>query len=152
MNQFFELMEEKISGLYMSLSKETLDLMNSKKYSHTESKIHIAQEVLYTSLNVLKLIGSKTNYEYDPGVLKKFNNLQISMLGYLKMKYPRGGKSFVPAELMKEFKDFDMVEEPENDILRQAGIYFGSGEEKVLAKTLKKFFNKIIDELDSQFP
>lgn len=32
------------------------------------------------------------------------------MLGYMKAKYPRVGQNFVPGELMKEFKNFDLSE------------------------------------------
>lgn len=101
---------------------------------------------------MLKIIGIKTDYKYDSSVLKTFNNLQIAMIGYMKMKYPRGGQNFVPTELMNEFKTFDMVEQPENDILSRAGIYFGSENNKEIVKTLKEFFNLLIDELDTHFP
>ena len=74
------------------------------------------------------------------------------MLGYLKMKYPRGEQTFVPTELMKEFKSFDMVEEPENDILLSAKICFQyENTSKGLVRLLKVFFNKLIDEMDSKF-
>ena len=42
------------------------------------------------------------------------------------MKYPRGGQSFVPGDLMAVFKAFDLSEDIEFDIVKNAGIYFGS--------------------------
>jgi hypothetical protein len=46
-------------------------------------------------------------------------------VGYLKMKYPRGAQTFVPGDLMKVFKEFDISENLEFDILRNSNTYFG---------------------------
>lgn len=122
---FFNLVESRISDLYINLSKQTLELMCDKKLSNTESKIFISEEILYTSINILKVIGQRTGYKYDPQIIYRLNSLQFSMLGYMKAKYPRQSQNFVPGELMQEFRNFDFVEQPENDILRELKVYFG---------------------------
>ena len=85
MDEFFEKIQKKMSNLYMNLSKDVLEDMNEMKLTTKESKIIISEEILFSSLNFLKIIGINTNYNYDPSVIKKFNNLQIAMIGYMKM-------------------------------------------------------------------
>ena len=68
------------------------------------------------------------------------------------MKYPRGGPTFVPGELTKKFQNFNMVENPDNDILRNAGICFYQESDKSITLKLKEMLNMIISELDSKFP
>ena len=41
------------------------------------------------------------------------------------MKYPRGTQSFVPGDLMSVFKEFDLSEDIEFDILKNSNTYFG---------------------------
>ena len=76
------------------------------------------------SLNVLEVLGKKTSHSYPVDVFKKFNKTQSSLIVYLKMKYPRGGPTFIPGDITKVFQTFDMVENPDNDILRNANICF----------------------------
>lgn len=45
---------------------------------------------------------------------------------------------------MQEFKNFDMTEQPENDILKAMKIHFGNEDEKKITLQVKKFINKII--------
>lgn len=61
------------------------------------------------SLNVLEVIGKKTNYSYPIDVFKKFNKTQKKLIAYLKMKYPRGGPTFIPGDLTKVFQSFNLV-------------------------------------------
>ena len=83
--------------------------MNSGNFSGNESKIYLSENVLLMSLEILKIIGEKTNHEYSLDIFKIFNKSQRTLLGYLKIKFPRGGQTFVPGDLMKVFKTFDMV-------------------------------------------
>lgn len=59
-------------------------------------------------MNILKVIGKKTNHKFDDTLFKQVNKLQKNLVGYLKMKYPRGAQTFVPGDLMKVFKEFDI--------------------------------------------
>lgn len=61
------------------------------------------------SLDVLDVIGRKNTYFYEIDTFKKFNKIQGSLIGYLKMKYPRAGNIFVPGDLMEKFKKFNMT-------------------------------------------
>ena len=108
----------------MELSLEVLEKMNDKKFSYNESKIFLSERVLIMNLDILRKIGEKNGFNYHIDTFKKINKAQKLLLAYLKMKYPRGGNTFVPGDLVKVFKSFDMVEYPENDILRNAGICF----------------------------
>lgn len=112
--------------MYITTSTQTLELMNAGKLDHTEAKVFISERILLMSLKVLETIGRKKKHEYPLNVFKKFNKSQAILIGYLKMKYPRGGQTFVPGDLAKMFKTFNMVESPENDILRNAGVCFTS--------------------------
>lgn len=53
---------------------------------------------------------------------------------------------------MNAFKSFDYVDNPENDILRQAGVYFNQSNIRDLMKKVKGFLNSLIDEVDVNFP
>lgn len=68
------------------------------------------------------------------------------------MKYPRGGQSFVPGDLMAVFKEFDLSEDIEFDIVKNADTYFGSDEDESLSREIKLFLNKLMTELDSCYP
>lgn len=83
--------------------------MCDKKLQSTQGKIFISQEILFTSINILKTVGTHTNFKYDSVIVNRLNGLQLSMLGYMKAKYPRQSQNFVPGELMHEFKNFDFV-------------------------------------------
>lgn len=76
------------------------------------------------SLEILMFLGNQTNYVLDYDVFKQINSIQKNMINYLQMKYPRGGKAFVPGDLMKIFKNFNMVEHSSCDILRNMNIAF----------------------------
>lgn len=104
------------------------------------------------SLEILESFGTVNSYKFRKDTFKKFNKAQSVLIGYLKMKYPRGGNTFVPGDLMKIFKSFDMVEYPENDILRNAGISFTDSSTKEIVHKLKVFLNSLLDELDEKFP
>jgi hypothetical protein len=52
-------------------------------------------------MNILKILGVKTNFKYDPLIISRLNSLQLCMLGYMKAKYPRQSQNFVPGELMQ---------------------------------------------------
>lgn len=47
-------------------------------------------------MNILKAIGIRTNFKNDSEIIHKLNSLQLSMISYMKAKYPRSGQSFVP--------------------------------------------------------
>ena len=83
--------------------------MNNHRMDSTETKVFISQKILNMSLNVLEVIGKKTNYTYPISVFKKFNKTQSKLIAYLKMKYPRGGPTFIPGDLTKVFRSFDLV-------------------------------------------
>lgn len=70
----------------------------------------------------------------------------------MKAKYPRTNQNFVPGELMQEIKNFNFVEQPENDVLRFLNIHFGETDEKALNYTVKKFLNLVLVEMDEKFP
>ena len=148
---FFENISERVSKFYMSISSHVLEMMHSKHLSQNETKIHFSEKVLVMSLKTLEVIGRKTNYHYPEDVFRLFSKTQSRLISYLKMKYPRGGPTFVPGELPKKFQSFSMVESPENDILRNMGICFAEGSEKDIALKLKQMFNRIIDELNQKF-
>jgi hypothetical protein len=48
------------------------------------------------SMNILKILGVKTNFKYDAAIVNKLNSLQLFMLGYMKVKYPRQNQNFIP--------------------------------------------------------
>lgn len=85
-------------------------------------------------------------------MFKTFNKSQTVLINYIKEKYPRAGNIFVPGDLTQVFREFNMLENPENDILRNAGICFVDSSEEAIIKKLKQFFNILIDELDNKFP
>jgi hypothetical protein len=68
------------------------------------------------------------------------------------MKYPRGGQSFVPGDLMAVFKEFDLSEDLEFDILKNANIYFGSEKDSEVSRDIKTFLNKLMNETDVNYP
>lgn len=99
--------------------------MNNKYFlSHKEAKLHLSEKMLTVNLNILKAVVKQEKYQFDEETFTKYNELQKSIVGYLKAKYPRGKQNFVSGDLMNVFKSFDYVESPENDIIRQAGFYF----------------------------
>ena len=136
----------------METSTQVLEEMNEHRLNHNESKIYFSEKILVMSLKVLKVIARKTNYSYPLSVFKLFNKTQRKLISYLKMKYPRGGPTFVPGDLAKKFQNFNMVENPDNDILRNARICFFEEDEKNISLKLKVMFNSIIEELNSKFP
>ncbi len=85
--------------------------MNQHALINNESKIQIAEEVLWLNLNILKVVSRKNEHKFNPQIFKLINKLQKKLVGYLKIKYPRGGQSFVPADLMDAFKEFDLSED-----------------------------------------
>ena len=129
----------------MQLSSEVLKQMNDEKFTNNESKIFLSEKVLLLSLKILEIIGEKSNNNYQLNTFRKFNKSQTVLLGYLKMKFPRGGQTFVPVDLLKVFKSFNMVEYPENDMLRKAMISFTNSDNHEIVKTLKTFFNTLMD-------
>lgn len=68
--------------------------------------------MLNTNLNIMKTLGYKSNHVYNETIFKKFNELQRSIIGYLRAKYPKGQQSFVPGDLMNVFKSFDYTDSP----------------------------------------
>lgn len=104
------------------------------------------------SLEILLFLGKETNYQLDLQVFKQINSTQKNMINYLQTKYPRGGKAFVPGDLMSIFKNFNMVEHQSNDILRNANIAFVDPSNIEIVNTIKLLFNTVIDELDEKFP
>lgn len=100
----------------------------------------------------MKILGQKSHHEFNESVFKQFNDLQRSIIGYLKTKYPTGQQNFVSGDLMKVFKPFDYIDSPENDIVRQAGFYFRQELTRDLLKNIKEFLNELIDETDLNFP
>lgn len=97
------------------------------------------------TLDILHVVGLKTNFEYSLDIFKNFNRSQSVLINYIKEKYPRAGNIFVPGDLMKVFPEFNMVERPENDMLRNAGICFLDANIESIIKKLKQFFNILID-------
>ena len=95
----------------MSISKDTLEQMNQNVLINNESKIQISEEILWFNLNILKVASRKSGHKFNPSIFKQINKLQKNLVGYLKMKYPRGGQSFVPGDLMAVFKEFDITED-----------------------------------------
>lgn len=87
----------------------------------------------------------KTNYQYPENLFAIFSKAQGMLIGYLHSKYPRAGNVFVSSELAKTFKSFDMVDSPENDILRNANICFSDASDQGIIRKLKEFFNLLID-------
>ena len=61
------------------------------------------------ALDVLEVVGKQINFSYNIQTFHYFNRAQSSMLGYLKMKYPRAGNVFVSSDLSEKFKSFDFV-------------------------------------------
>jgi hypothetical protein len=94
----------------------------------------------------------KNEHKFNPTIFKQINKLQKNLVGYLKMKYPRGGQSFVPGDLMAVFKEFDLSEDLEFDILKNANIYFGSEKDSELSREIKIFLNKLMNETDINYP
>jgi hypothetical protein len=86
----------------------TNKLMLTKK----EAKLFLCEKMLKANLNILKIIGQKTNHEFNESIFMNFNELQKSIIGYLKTKYPCGQHNFVSGDLMKVFKSFDYVDSP----------------------------------------
>lgn len=85
-------------------------------------------------MNILKVASRKNQHKFNPTLFKQINKLQKNLVGYLKMKYPRGGQSFVPGDLMNVFREFDLSEDIEFDILKNSNTYFGTDDEVLLAR------------------
>lgn len=66
--------------------------MNQDVLTSNEPKIQIAEEILSLNLNILKVLSRNNDYKLNPEIFKFINDLQKHILGYLKKKYPRGGK------------------------------------------------------------
>ena len=78
--------------------------MTSHRLTQVETKVYLSEQVLLLTLDIMKVIGSKTNYEYNIDVFRFFNRSQSVMINYIKEKYPRAGNIFVPGDLMTVFK------------------------------------------------
>jgi len=97
------------------------------------------------NLNVLKIIGRSNNFRYEKNTFKYLNKFQKNLVGYLKIKYPRGNQNFVPGDLMTIFKEFDRSDDLEYDILKNSNTCFTDTNDADLSKSIKIFFNKIIN-------
>ena len=96
----------------MKVSAHVLDEMNAQRMNSKEAKIFISEKILIMSLQIIEVIQRKTHFKYPIDIFKKFNKIQKSLIIYLKMKYPRGGQTFIPGDLSKLFQPFDLVESP----------------------------------------
>lgn len=63
-------------------------------------------------MNILKVLGVKTNFKYDPIIISRLNSLQLCMLGYMKAKYPRQSQNFVPENSCKNSKTLILFNSP----------------------------------------
>lgn len=152
LEKFFHLLSERVTQFYDDLSSQILELLNAHKVAYIETKVLISEQVLIMALDVLEVIGKQIDFSYDVGTFHHFNKAQSSLLGYLKMKYPRAGNVFVSSDLSQKFKSFDFVENPKNDILAKFKIFFTGSSEANIVKQVKIFFNTIMEELDDKFP
>ncbi len=49
----------------MDISKKTLKQMNENSLTNNESKIQIAEEVLWLNLNILKVVSRKNEHKFN---------------------------------------------------------------------------------------
>jgi hypothetical protein len=78
--------------------------MTQHRLTQVETKVYLSEQVLLLSLDIMKVIGMKTNYEFNIDVFRFFNKSQSVLINYIKQKYPRAGNVFVPGDLLQVFK------------------------------------------------
>lgn len=130
----------------MKLSIDAVELLSQHKLNQVQTKVFLSEQFLLLAFDIFKVVGEKTNYQFQIDLFKNFNKSQNVLIGYLKQKYPRAGNIFVPGDMNQVFKDFNMCDDnPENDLLRKAGICFTDSSNEQIIKKLKLLFNTLLE-------
>ena len=96
---------------------------------------------------------------WKPQRVKFFSSIarcQKKIIEFLKFKYPRNRKDFVPTELEALFQSVDDSEHTDYDLLINSRVYFDyekvqAYERKEVIKQIKIFLNSIIMETNRFF-
>ena len=104
-------------------------------------------------LALIKSYNRNSLYRIISNPFKLVNNINRSLLEYLKSKYPKKKGLAVPHGLDDQFEKIDYLGMFQNDMLANSGFSFtGSGDTRVeiLDKT-KKYLNCLLVEVEENF-
>ena len=87
-------------------------------------------------------------------ILEHINKCSQKILGFLKTKVPRNKKNFKSLEFENLVERVNNSEDPRYDILKNTGIKFElkKGKDIHYIREIKLFFNKLITEVDKEYP
>lgn len=120
-------------------------------------KVSFSKIILLNLLNMINKLQSRANWKSQR--IKFFlqvSRCQKKIIEFLKFKYPRNSKDFVPTELEEIFLSVDDSEHTDNDILINAGINFDSEkirdyERREVTKQIKLLINSMLRETNRAF-
>lgn len=120
-------------------------------------KVNFSKTVLLQILYFVNRLQNKSNWKVNR--IKFYKNIAVcqkKIIEFLKFKYPRNKKGFVPTELEELFYGINDSEHTDYDLLINAGINFDyesikAYERKEVIRQIKKFLNAIIIESNRSF-
>ena len=154
---FYDLLGNKMGELYTDTLAKVEEKMMKGEVGTDDLKVTFSKIILLNCLNMINKLQNRHNWKSQR--IKFFLHLarcQKKIIEFLKFKYPRNRKDFVPTELEELFVSVDDSEHTDYDLLINAGINFDyervmAYERKEIVKQIKLFINSIIKETNRSF-
>ena len=113
-------------------------------------RVKFSKKILLNIINLLSELQKSPSWKEERvEIFKVLSRAQKKVIEFLKFKYPRNKKNFLPTELIEIFQEMNDSEHTDYDLLINSKIFFDYDSIKDHEKTaviskIKEFLNKLI--------
>lgn len=150
--QFYEFLSAQMGELYTQTLREVEGEVSVSSSQEEDLHVRISKKILLNILNLVIELQKSSNWKKEKlTVFLNLSRAQKKIIEFLKFKYPRNKKHFIPSDLNDIFEDVNDTYHTDFDLLVNSAIFFDSDEvrdhgRKFIVMKIKEFFNKIIRE------
>ena len=145
-------MSKKIGELYTVLLKDIEELATEQHLQSDDLRVKFSKGILLNLLNLVNNLQKSSNWKSQMiTVFKNISKAQKKIITFLKFKYPRNKKNFLPTDLIEIFQEMNDSEHTDYDLIINSKVFFDFEAIKDYERTeviskIKKLLNAMINE------